>query len=94
MELVLSRLTYDICLVYLDDILIFSKSFEEHCTRLSAVFERLEQHTLKLKPAKCHLFQRKVTFLGHVVSEDGIGCDPDNVKAIANWPRPKNVSEV
>ena len=94
MELVLSGLTWAVCLVYLDDILVFSRTFEEHCDRLAAVFERLERHTLKLKPSKCHLFQRKLTFLGHVVSENGIECDPDKVAAIAEWPRPTNVSEV
>jgi len=87
-------LTYDICLVYLDDILVFSKTFEEHCDRLSTIFDRLERYTLKLKPTKCHLFQRKVKFLGHVVSEAGIECDPDKVAAIATWPTPTNVSEV
>ena len=94
MKLVLSGLTWDMCLVYLDDILVFSKTFEEHCERLSAVFERLKQHTLKLKASKCHLFQRKVTFLGHVVSEAGIECDPDKIVAISNWPQPTNLSEV
>ena len=93
-ELVLSGLTFDICLVYLDDILIFSKTFDEHCDRLAAIFDRLDRHTLKLKASKCHLFQRKVTFLGHVVSEKGIECDPDKINAIANWPRPTDVSEV
>ena len=68
MELVLSGLTYDVCLVYLDDILVMSHTFEEHCTRLAAVLDRLAKHTLKLKAANCHLFQREVLFLGHVVS--------------------------
>jgi len=83
MELVMSGLTHDICLVYLDDILVFSKTFEEHRDWLSTIFNRLEQYTLKLKPTKCHLFQRMVKFLGHVVSEKGIVCDPDKVAAIA-----------
>jgi len=61
------ELTYDICLVYLDDILVFSKTFEEHCNRLTAIFDRLQKFMLKLKPTKCHLFQQKVTFLGNVV---------------------------
>ena len=94
MELVLSGLSYEVCLIYLDDILVFSRTFEEHCDRLAAVFSRLEKHTLKLKAAKCHLFQRKVVFLGHVVSADGIECDPDKTAAIAEWPRPTNIQEV
>ena len=49
MELILASLTYDICLIYLDDILVFSHTFEEHCARLGAVLDRLDQHTLKLK---------------------------------------------
>jgi len=64
------------------------------CDQLSTIFDRLEQYTLKLKPTKCHLFQRKVKFLGHVVSGAGIECDPDKVAAIATWPTPTNISEV
>ena len=94
MELVLSGLSYEVCLIYLDDILVFSRTFEEHIDRLAAVFSRLEQHTLKLKASKCHLFQRQVTFLGHVVSQDGIECDSDKTAAIADWPRPTNIHEV
>ena len=94
MELILSGLTYDVCLVYLDDILVFSKTFDEHCERLATIFDRLERHTLKLKATKCHLFQRRVTFLGHAMSDRGIECDPDKITAIAEWPRRTNVSEV
>jgi len=84
MELVLSGLTYDICLVYLYGILVFSKTYEEQCDRLTAIFHRLERYTLKLKPTKCHLFQCKVTLLVHVVSEQEIECDLDKVAAIAS----------
>jgi len=94
MELILVGLTYHNCLIYLDDILVFSRTFEEHCERLGAVLDRLDKHTLKLKPSKCHLFQRKVSFLGHVVSGRGIECDPTKTVAISAWPRPANVSEV
>jgi len=79
MELVISGLTYEACLVYLDDILVFSRASEEHCDRLATIFDRLEWHSLKLKITKYHLFQRKVTFLGHVVSFSGIECDPGKV---------------
>ena len=90
----LSGLSYEVCLIYLDDILVFLRTFEEHLDRLAAIFSRLEQHTLKLKAAKCHLFQTKVMFLGHVVSQDGIECDPDKTTAIADWPKPMNIQEV
>jgi len=69
----MSGLTYDVCLVYLDDILVFSKTFDEHLERLVTVFDRLDCYWLKLKPSKCSLFLRKVCFLGHVVSGQGIG---------------------
>jgi len=94
MELVMSGLTYDVCLVYLDDILVFSKTFDEHLECLATVFDRLDRYSLKLKPSKCSLFQRKVSFLGHVVSRNGIECDPEKVAAIASWPSPTSIAEV
>jgi len=63
MELVMSGLTYDVCLVYLDDILVFSKTFEEHLVRLATVFNRLDRYGLKLKPSKCSLFHVRYLFL-------------------------------
>ena len=88
----MSGLAYDVCLVYLDDILIFSRSFDEHLDRLATVFDRLDRYALKLKPSKCSLFQRKVSFLGHVVSSQGIECDPDKVASSGppNAMRPFN----
>jgi len=94
MELVMSGLTYDVCLVYLDDILIFSKTFDEHLDHLAIVFDRLDRLALKLKPSKCSLFQRKVSYLGHVVTGRGIECDPDEIASIATWPTPSNIAEV
>lgn len=94
MELVLAGLTYDICLIYLDDILVCSRTFEEHCQRLAQVFTWLERQTMRLKASKCHLFQPKVTFLGHVISEAGIECDPEKTTSISYWPRPKTLTDV
>ena len=68
MDLVLCGLTFEACMVYLDDIIIFSKDFDTHVDRLQQVFERIRQAGLKLKASKCCLFQEKVSFLGHVVS--------------------------
>ena len=82
------------CLIYLDDIIIFSDTNNTHLDRLEAVFERLDQHNLKLKASKCELFKSQVTYLGHVVSEDGIKMDPDKMRVLKIWPIPKSVRDV
>ena len=91
MERCMGELNLKECLIFLDDILVFSQSFEEHLERLEAVFSRLKQHGLKLKPSKCEFFKTKVTYLGHVVSESGVETDPDKINALATWPEPDNV---
>lgn len=62
--------------------------------RLTAILARLRQHILKLKPSKCCLFQRQLTFLGFIVGEHGIACDPKKVSAVSDWPTPTSISEV
>ena len=94
MERCMGELNLRDCLIYLDDIIIFSSTFEEHLERLQAVFERLQQHNLKLKPSKCELFKSRVTYLGHVVSEEGIETDPAKIEAVRTWPVPKSVKDV
>ena len=79
-------------LVYLDDICIFSPTFEKHIKDLTDVLKRLREANLKLKPSKCHLCQSKIKFLGHIVNDKGILPDPDKIKAILNLPVPKDVS--
>ena len=91
MERCMGELNLKECLIFLDDILVFSQNFEEHLERLEAVFSRLKQHGLKLKPSKCEFFKTKVTYLGHVVSESGVETDPDKISALASWPEPDNV---
>jgi len=82
-DLVLAGLSYNICLEYLDYIIIYSNSFEEHLVRLEAVFERLRWATLKLKPSnKCNLLQQRVSFLGHVISKEGIDMQTEKVEAV------------
>jgi len=94
MEKFMGEMNLRECLIFIDDILIFSKTFEEHLTRLEAVFGRLEQHNLKLKPSKCEFFNTSVVYLGHVVSHDGISTDPEKTAAIKNWQPPKNVKDL
>ena len=94
MDVVLSGLHMDICLVYLDDIIVYSKAVEQHLERLETVLLRLRHAGLKLKPEKCRFFQRSVSFLGHIISHEGIGTDPEKTRAIMEWPTPTNVEEV
>ena len=94
MERVLAGLQWQICLVYIDDVIIFSETFDDHINHLSTVFSRLDQAGLKLKPKKCFLFQTEVKYLGHVVSQKGISTDPDKIKAVRDWPTPQDVTDV
>ena len=94
METVLRGLQFDICLVYLDDIIVLGRTFDEMIQNLTQVFDRLAKAGLKLKAKKCTLFAKQVEYLGHVVSEEGIQTSPEKTQAIDNWPIPRNVTEV
>ena len=94
MDVVMSGLHMDVCLVYLDDIICFSSTVEEHLERLVRILGRLRTAGLKIKPEKCSLMQKSVSFLGHVVSGDGIATDPEKIKAVMEWPVPNSVKEV
>ena len=82
MNLVLDGLTWIYCFVYLDDIIVWSATFDEHLHRLRQVFDRIRKAGLKLKPAKCQFLKKRVTFLGHVVSSQGIETDPEKTRAL------------
>ena len=94
MECVLRNLTYKICLIYLDDILVYSKTFEEHLSHLRQVFDRLRHANLRLKPSKCKFACTKVNYLGHVVSPEGIAPDDDKISTVKDFPRPHNFKTV
>ena len=94
MDLTLSGLNLEICLAYLDDIIVFSSTPEQHLERLEKVFRRLQEANLKLKPSKCSLMQTEVSFLGHVVNGSGISTDPEKIKLIGQWPVPNNLREL
>ena len=94
MERVFSGLTFLILLIYLDDIIVYSKTFEEHLENLKVVFERLKESNLNLNPKNCNLLCNKVAFLGHEVSEHGIATDPAKIQAVKDWPQPKSTTEV
>uniref|UniRef100_A0A3Q1EKL9 Gypsy retrotransposon integrase-like protein 1 n=1 Tax=Acanthochromis polyacanthus TaxID=80966 RepID=A0A3Q1EKL9_9TELE len=81
-------------LVYLDDLIVFSDSLEEHEQRLLRVLNRLKEYGLKLSPEKCKFFQTSVKYLGHIVSERGVETDPDKIHALKSWPVPRNLKEL
>jgi len=94
MEECLGSLNMTICVIYLDDWIIFSNSFEEHLERLNTVLNRLKERGLKLSPEKCYFIQDKVSFLGHVVSAEGVETDPAKIQKVRDWPTPKNADEL
>ncbi len=94
MEMSMGDLYLTQCLLYLDDIVVFSKSFETHLDRLGNVFSRLKEHGLKLKASKCVFFRQEVKYLGHIINQHGIRTDPDKVSAVQNWPVPSNLKEL
>jgi transposase InsO family protein len=94
MNQVLRKFINKCVVVFLDDVLIFSRSPEEHLEHVRAVLGTLRQHNLYAKVSKCEFARSKVEFLGHVVSAKGLETAEDKVAKIKNWPTPKNVSEV
>ena len=80
--------------VFIDDILIYSKSHKEHEEHLRLVLQRLREHKLYAKFSKCEFWLEQVAFLGHIVSKEGIAVDPEKVSAVTNWEPPKNVGEL
>jgi hypothetical protein len=80
--------------VFIDDILVYSKSEEEHAEHLRVVLTHLRDHQLYAKFSKCEFWLKEVQFLGHVLSAEGVAVDPSKVKDILNWKPPISVHEV
>jgi hypothetical protein len=94
MDVVLRNLTGELCYVFIDDVLVFADTIEEHARRLEKVLQRFEKANLLLQPEKCAFAQPQVNYLGYVVSRDGVTASPDKVKAVRQYPVPRNVKEV
>jgi len=82
------------CLVYLDDIVIYGASLEEHNKRLEEVLQRLRENNLKLQPDKCEFLRKETIYLGHIISENGISPDPSKLTAIKEFPMPRKVKDI
>ncbi|GBM11574.1 Retrovirus-related Pol polyprotein from transposon 297 [Araneus ventricosus] len=94
METVLPGLSSECCLVYLDDIIIVGRTFEENLNNLRRVFQRLQKANLKLNLKKCRFFQMEVVYLGHVISAEGVKTDPEKIKAVVDWPHPDKIHDL
>ena len=94
MQNCLGELNLTYALVYLEDVIVYSKTEEDHLHRLQAVFEHFHEHGLKLKPSKCSFLHRQITFLGHEISTDGMKSSTLNLKGIAEMAPPANYTEV
>ena len=94
MEEVLAGLHWNSRLVSLDDIIVFSRTVEDHLDKLREVLSRLGSAGLKIKPSKCHLLQSSICYLGHVVSAEGIKTDPEKIRSVSDLPTPSNKKEL
>ena len=91
MEVVLAGLAREGCLVYIHDILVIGKTWDEHLANLEKVMDRFRAAGLRLKPKKCKFTLPEVEYLGHVVSADGVRTDPKKTVAVRDFPTPVNV---
>lgn len=94
MDRVLGHLKWTMALVYLDDVIVYGSTFDEHLQRLTSVLDALSSANLRLKPEKCYFGYKEVTYLGHVVSKRGITPDPVKLQAFAEYPVPTSLKEV
>ena len=94
MEMVLRGLLWERCLVYIDDIVVYGRTFQETLQNLEAVLKRVKDAGLKLKPKKCELFTKEILYLGFRVSGEGVKPDPGKIEAVTKWPRPYSVTDV
>jgi hypothetical protein len=94
MNSVLNKYLDKFVLVFVDDILVYSKNREEHEEHLRMVLQVLREHQLYAKFNKCDFFKKEIQYLGHVISVEGVTVDPAKIKEIMDWPTPRNVTEV
>lgn len=91
---VLRGLEYRSALIYLDDVIVFGKTLQEHLHNLEEVFQRFREANLKLNPKKCSFVKNEVSYLGHIVSAEGVKPNPEKIKVVEEFPVPKNLKEL
>jgi hypothetical protein len=94
MNNVLSKFLDKFVLVFIDDILVYSKNREEHEEHLRLVLQVIREHQFYAKFNKCYFFQKQIHYLGHVLSEEGVAVDPEKIRSIIEWPTPRDVLDI
>ena len=94
MQNCLGELNLTYCLIYLDDMIVFSETPEEHLQRMRVVFDHLREHGLKLKPSKCNVFKSEINYLAHHVSQKGVLPSKKNLESISRCPPPDTYTKV
>ena len=94
MDIGLAGLKWQCCLVYIDDVVVFSPIFEQHMTDLAIVFQTLRSANLMLKTAKCQFCRRAMRYLGHIITPGGIKPDPELIKSVTNFPQQQKIKDV
>ena len=94
MDLVLAGLKWSSLLVYLDDICVFANTLTEHLQRMEEMFLRLRKFRLKLNASKCYILRKEFTYLGHIITAEGISADPKKIEAVLKMPTPKNLKQL
>lgn len=94
MEKVLVELRGDFCFVYIDDIIIYSDTLQDHIKHLNTILQRLTQANLTLNMKKCHFFKQQFKFLEHIVSARGVEVDPEKTQAITQYPPPQDLKSL
>jgi len=94
MNTTLHPLLHKCALVFFDDILVYSRTLEDHIQHLCQVFTLLARDQWKVKISKCRFAQQSISYLGHIVSHNGVSTDPSKIKSVQQWPPPQNIKEL
>ena len=94
MDTIFCGMQWTTLLIYLDDIIVYGKTFDEMCNRLELVFMKLQEAGLTLKPSKCRFGEERLKYLGHIISAEGIAVNPVKIESVVKFPVPRNLTEV
>ena len=94
MESILGDMVFEFLVVFLDDLILFSKTVQDHLSKMEKLFRRIKAYGIKLKPSKCHFLKTQVNYLGFEISDKGIGPETGKIEAVKEWKRPSTIKEL